>query len=133
MISLLILLPFLIPMQTYVHEAESMASVELGVPVTISSGHLSLLPSPRVIVNKITVGKAQELQLEELVVIPILSSLFSVTKVIDLYVSKPTVNQSAMALVSALAAKSSENSDVAAINIRHIETVLSGDASFNTW
>jgi uncharacterized protein involved in outer membrane biogenesis len=120
-ISLLILLPFLIPLQSYLHEAETKASVELGVPVTINSGHFSLLPSPRVIVNKITVGKAQEIKLEQLVVIPIISSLFSASKAIDLYVSKPTVNQSAIALVSALAAKSSASSDVAAINIRHIE------------
>jgi hypothetical protein len=120
-ISLLIILPFLIPMQTYLHEAETMASVELGVPVTINSGHLSLLPSPRVIVNKITAGKNQEIRLEQVVVKPILSSMFSATKSINVYVSKPIVNQSALALVSALAAKSSVSRDAVVINIRHIE------------
>jgi uncharacterized protein involved in outer membrane biogenesis len=120
-ISLLIILPFLIPVQTYLREAETRARVELGVPVTIASGHFSLLPSPRVIVNKITVGENEEIKLEQLAVIPKLSSIFSATKAIDLYVSQPTVNQSALALVSALAAKSAPSNDVAAINIRHIE------------
>lgn len=120
-ISLLILLPFLIPLQTYLREAENIARAELGVPVTIDSGYLSLLPSPRVIVNKIKVGQNGEVQLERLVVIPILSSIFSATKAVDLYISKPVVNQSALALAAALAAKNSLSNDVAAINIRHIE------------
>jgi len=121
LISLLILLPFLIPLQSYLSEAEAMASAKLGVPVTINSGHLSLLPSPRVIANQITLGKHQEIKLDQLALIPILSTMFSATKAMDLYISKPIVNQSALALVTAFAAKSSASTDVAKINIRHIE------------
>jgi len=120
LISLLILLPFLIPVQSYLGEAETMASAKLGVPVTINSGHLSLLPSPRVIASQITVGKHQEIKLDQLALIPILSTMFSATKAMDLNISKPIVNQSALALLSALAAKSA-TTDVAKINIRHIE------------
>jgi len=61
-ISLLITLPFLIPAQTYLHKVESMASEKLGVPVTITAGHLLLLPSLRVVASEITVGKNQEIK-----------------------------------------------------------------------
>ena len=46
-IGLLFLLPFLMPMQTYLREAEKLASEKLGQPVVITSVHLFLLPSPR--------------------------------------------------------------------------------------
>ena len=35
-IGLLLILPFLIPMQTYLHQAEKIASEKLGQPVTIA-------------------------------------------------------------------------------------------------
>lgn len=122
-ISLLIILPFLIPIQTYLREAESIAREKLGVPVTIASGHVSLLPSPRVIVNKITVGNNQEIQLDQLEVIPTLSSMFSAVKVIDLKLSQPIVNIAALQLVSAIAANRQPSDDAATINIGHLEMV----------
>lgn len=120
-ISLLIILPFLIPVQTYLHEAENIASEKLGVPVTIASGHWSFLPSPHVVLNDITVGKAQEVKVARVDVIPTLSSLFSATKVIDLKVNKPIVKQAALEFISALSSKKPEASTEAiAVNIRHI-------------
>lgn len=46
-IGLLLILPFLIPMQTYLREVEKLASEKLGQPVVIPSVHLFLVPSPR--------------------------------------------------------------------------------------
>ncbi len=121
-ISLLIILPFLIPTQSYLNEAERVASEKLGVPVTITSGHWSLLPSPRVVASDITVGKAQEVRVAEVMVIPTLSSLFSETKIIDLKVNKPIIKQAALELISALTSKKSETTNEAiAINIRHVK------------
>ena len=120
-ISLLIILPFLIPVQTYLHEAENIASEKLGVPVTIASGHWSFLPSPHVVVNDITVGKAQEVKVARVDVIPTLSSLFSATRVIDLKVRKPIVKQAALEFISALSSKKPEAStEATSVNIRHI-------------
>ena len=120
-ISLLIILPFLIPVQTYLHEAENIASEKLGVPVTIASGHWSFLPSPHVVVNDITVGKAQEVKVARVDVIPTVSSLFSATKVIDLKVRKPIIKQAALEFISALSSKKPElNTQAIAVNIRHI-------------
>jgi uncharacterized protein involved in outer membrane biogenesis len=119
-ISLLIILPFLIPTQTYLNQAQSIASEKLGVPVTIASGHWSFFPSPRVVVNDIAIGKLQEVKVAQVVVVPTLSSLFSSTKVIDLKVSKPIVKQAALEFISALSSKKSDASN-SAVNIRHIK------------
>lgn len=120
-ISILIILPFFISMRTYLNEAERVASEKLGVPVTIASGHLVILPSPRVIASDIAVGNLQELKVAQVSVIPTLSSLFSETKVIELKVSKPIIKQAALDLISALSSKKSETgSEPAAINIQHI-------------
>ncbi|NOU39789.1 MAG: AsmA family protein [Methylotenera sp.] len=120
-ISLLIFLPFFIPTQSYLNKVEGMASEKLGVPVTIASGHWLLLPSPRVVVNDITLGKFQEIKVAQIVVVPSLTTLFSATKVIDLNVSKPIIKQAAVALISTLSSKPSDNSDVATINIRNVK------------
>ena len=120
-IGLLLILPFLIPMQTYLHQVEKIASEKLGQPVTINSAHLYLLPSPRVVAGDIVVGKNQELQVKSMVVIPTIGTLFSATKIIDLNISKPIVTKAALDIVSTLTAKKSESSEAAAVNIRHIK------------
>ena len=120
-VSLLIILPFLIPMQTYLHQAEKIASEKLGQPVSISSVHLFFLPSPRVIADDIVVGKNQELKVESLMVTPTIGSLFSATKIIDLTISKPLLKKAALDFISALTVKKSESTEAAAVNIRHIK------------
>jgi len=120
-IGLLLILPFLIPMQTYLHQVEKIASEKLGQPVTINSAHLYLLPSPRVVAGDIVVGKNQELQVKSMVVIPTIGTLFSATKIIDLNIRKPIVTKAALDIVSTLTAKKSESSEAAAVNIRHIK------------
>jgi len=121
LIGLLLILPFFIPMQTYLHQAEKIASEKVGQPVSINSAHLFLLPSPRVVADDIVVGKNQELKVESLVVIPTISSIFSATKIIDLSISKPVLKKAALDFISALTAKKSESSGAAAVNIRHIK------------
>jgi uncharacterized protein involved in outer membrane biogenesis len=121
LIGLLLILPFLIPMQTYLHTAEKIASERVGQPVSINSAHLFLLPSPRVVADDIVIGKNQELKVESLVVIPTVGSLFSVTKIIDLSISKPVLKKAALDFISALTAKKSESSGTAAVTIRHIK------------
>ena len=120
-VGLLLILPFLIPMQTYLQKAEAIASEKLGVPVVIGSAHLYLLPSPRVALNDIDVGKQQELKVEKLVVIPTISSLFSANKTLDLTISKPVINKAALEIVSALSAKKSDESEPTSIRVRHIK------------
>jgi AsmA-like C-terminal region/AsmA family len=117
-IGLLIILPFLIPMQTYLHKAEQIASEKLGQPVTIGAAHVMLLPSPRVSASDIVVGSHDELKVANLVVIPTIGTLFSDTKILDLSISKPVVKKTALDFVAAL--KSSGDS-ASSVNIRHIK------------
>lgn len=120
-IALLLIVPFLIPMQTYLQQAEKIASEKLGQPVSINSAHLVLLPSPRVVASGIVVGKHDELKLGQLVVIPTIATLFSDVKTLDLNMSKPIIKQAALDFISALAAKKSDNSAPASVHIRHIK------------
>ena len=117
-IGLLLILPFLIPMQTYLHQAEKIASEKLGQPVTIGSAHVQLLPSPRVSASEIVVGAHEELKVASLVVTPTMASLFSDTKILDVNVSKPVIKKAALDFVAAI--KTSSNS-ASSVNIRHIK------------
>ncbi|MDO9150958.1 MAG: AsmA family protein [Methylotenera sp.] len=121
LISLLIILPFLISIRSYLNDAEALVSDELGVPVTISSGRLVLFPSPRVVINGLNVGKSSELKVEQVTVIPSLSTIFSETRVIDIDIIKPIVKKSAIDIVSAMLDKRSASIGQSnAINIQHI-------------
>lgn len=120
LISLLILLPFLIPVQTYLQEAEKLASEKLGVPVTIGSGHLAFLPSPRIVLNDISVGEHQEVQFGRVVAIPTISTLLSDIKIIDIKIAKPVIKQAALDIVAALSAKKSDGNEPSPVNIHHI-------------
>ena len=120
-ISVLIVIPFFIPMRAYLDKAERMASEQIGAPVTIGSGRLMLIPTPRVVAKDISVGKQQELKLEELSVIPALASLLSETKIIEIKITKPVIRKAALDLVAALSAKGTEASTAtAAVNVKHV-------------
>ncbi len=120
-ISILIVIPFFIPVRTYLDQAERMASEEVGAPVTIGSGRLLLVPTPRVVAKDITVGKQQELKLEELSVVPALGSLFADTKVIEIKVTRPVMKKAALDIVSALSAKDTAPSTApAAVSVKHV-------------
>ena len=117
-IGLLLILPFLIPMQTYLHQAEKIASEKLGQPITIGSAHIQLLPSPRVSAGDIVVGAHEEFKVASLVVVPTMASLFSDTKILDVSISKPVIKKAALDFVAALKTPSNSASNV---NIRHIK------------
>lgn len=121
LISILIVIPFFIPVRTYLDQAERMASEAVGAPVTIGSGRLLLVPTPRVVAKDITVGKQQELKLEELSVVPALGSLFADTKVIEIKVTRPVMKKAALDIISALSAKDSAPSTApAAVSVKRV-------------
>jgi len=117
----LIILPFLLPTQTYIQKAERVASDKLGVPVKIAEGHLRFLPSPRLVASGIVIGDDQDVLVDQLVIVPAFSTLFSTSKQVDLKVNKPIIKQSALAFVSALTTKKPEKAEAAAINVSHIK------------
>ncbi len=117
----LVILPFLVPTQSYLQKAERIASDKLGVPVTIANGHFSFLPSPRLVAGGIVVGKNQEVVIDELVVVPTLSSLFADIKKVNLKLTKPVIKKDVLTIISTLSANKSENAEAAAINVSHID------------
>ncbi len=121
LISVLIVIPFFIPMRTYLDKAEQVASEKVGAPVTIGSGRLQLIPTPRVVAKDILVGKQQELKLDELSVIPTLASLLSETKIIEIKITRPLIKKAALDLLAALSANDKEASTApAVVNIKHV-------------
>lgn len=120
-ISVLIVIPFFIPMRSYLDEAQRLASEKIGAPVTIASGNLFLLPTPRVIAHDIAIGKQQELTVAEVSIIPALNSLFSATRVIELKVGKPIIKKSALDILSVYTSKQSQaDNGPAAVNVKRV-------------
>lgn len=120
-IALLLIVPFLIPMQTYLREAEKLASEQLGQPVSIRSAHLFILPSPHVTANDIVLGKNQELTIGTLVITPTVASLFSDTKTIDLQFNKPVMKKAALDFIAALSSNKEDSKEPSSVHVRHIE------------
>jgi len=87
----LIIVPFLIPTQRYVDEARSLASSKLGAAVIIGGLNFGLLPTPRLVLKDIIVGKNDDLKVKRLVFIATLSSLFSSGKIIKLKIEQTVI------------------------------------------
>lgn len=102
LISILIVIPFFIPVRSYLDQAQRIASEKIGAPVTIASGRLLLIPTPRIVAGEISVGEQQELKLDEVSIVPSLGSLFSETKIIEIKITKPVIKKAALDIISAL-------------------------------
>lgn len=103
LLIVLLALPFFIPMDTYLRQAETMASDALGVPVKLSKARLYFLPTPRVSVSDITIGKASDvITAAKLVITPTLGTLFSEQRVIDVHLEQVVLTQSALAVYERL-------------------------------
>ncbi len=107
-ISVLIVIPFFIPLRAYLDQAEQVAGEKIGAPVSIGSGRLALLPTPRVGARDIAVGRQQEIKVAQIRVVPALNSLFSASKVIEIKISKPVIAKPALEIISAYSSKKTE-------------------------
>ncbi|HZV61419.1 MAG TPA: AsmA family protein [Methylophilaceae bacterium] len=122
LLGVLVIVPFLIPMSSYITQAEQLATAELGVPVKLKSMRLALLPTPRLNVSGILIGENEDLRVDDVAVVPALSSLFSETKVLSrVEVDKPIIKESALALLDAIAKGEDEPQKPAAVAVRKIE------------
>jgi len=120
-ISILIVIPFFIPVRSYLDQAQHIASEKIGAPVTIASGRLLLLPTPRIVAGEISVGEQQELKIGEVSIIPTLGSLFSETKIIEIKITKPVIKKEALDIISALPENHADaNAGPDAVNVKRI-------------
>ncbi len=120
-LAVLFFLPFLIPMSAYIGQAQEAATTSLGVPVNIGSLRLAFLPSPRLNIGNVVVGKDKEFSVEHVSVIPALTSLFSDVKVISrVQVEKPIVKKGALDILANLSKQPKDKPSIQVVTIRQI-------------
>ncbi len=83
LVGLVLAVPWLVPMSSYIPRIEQAASSALGLPVKVGALRLHLLPTPHATASGIEVG-ARDLRVGTVSAWPELGSLFSETKVIRL-------------------------------------------------
>lgn len=109
LLLLLTVVPFLIPTGAILKQIEQTASEKLGVPLTIQSLHLAALPTPRVNIRGIAIGKAADIQVSNVAAVLDMTTLFSSVRVISrLDIDQPVVKQSAIDILSPLLAQKGE-------------------------
>lgn len=120
-LAALFFLPFLIPMSTYIGQAERLATDKLGVPVSIGSLRVTLLPSPRLNVGDIVVGKNNELGVAHVSVVPVLTSLLSDAKVISsVRIKKPVIKKAALDIFANFSRQQSDKPSTTTVSVRQI-------------
>lgn len=103
LLSVLVVLPFLIPTGTYVKQIEQVASEKLGQPVSVGSLRLAMLPTPRANIGMLRIGRDNDVTVDNIALVPELGSLFSEVRVISsVMVTHPVVKKSALDFISAM-------------------------------
>lgn len=91
--------PFLVPVSRFIPELTLAVSQKLGQPVTIEDLRLHLLPTPRVIANHITVGKAEQVLIGELEIVPeLLPLLWGRRTIRVIRADKVAIDETALAI-----------------------------------
>lgn len=118
----LVVVPFLIPMSSYISQAEQAASAALGVPVKIGGLRVAVLPTPRLNVIDVVVGNDEDFTVGSVAVIPAIFSIFSDVKTISsVSVKKPVMKKSALDILADLTkADEEKKSEPMAVTIREI-------------
>jgi hypothetical protein len=120
-VTVLFFVPFLIPMSAYIKQAEELAATKLGVPVSIGSLRVAFLPSPRLNVGEVVVGKNNEFSVEHVSVVPVLTSLFSDAKVIsNVQIKKPVIKKAALDILANLSKQPKDASSTTTVSVRQI-------------
>lgn len=101
-VVMLLIVPFFIPVGSYLKQAEEAASQALGVPVKITGVSIALLPTPRVHGSGLVIGDNADLTIDDVVVVPTLLSLFFEQKVITIKFNKVTMKKAALAAFDVL-------------------------------
>ena len=82
LLAVLIALPFFISLNDYIPRIEKEVSAKLKEPVSIKGIKFAALPLPHITIDRITVGKTDDIKVETVTVTPDLFSLMGSTKVI---------------------------------------------------
>lgn len=119
--GLLFVLPFFIPMSSYLAQFEQQASAQLGVPVSIKSAHIVFLPTPRLRLDGLVAGDAQQVTIQSLTVIPALHTLFADTREIQLVLNQPALKNSAIPILTKFINRPSDSSAQPAVMVTAVD------------
>jgi hypothetical protein len=120
-VALLLVIPFVLPLGGFIPKIERVASEQLKAPVKIASLRLFFLPLPYLSIEGISVGKQPFLQVQNVHVIPKLTSLFSEQRVVrKISLDGVLMNQQLIAMASAWASRSASGGP-APVRVERIE------------
>jgi hypothetical protein len=89
-----------VPLNNYIGGAQQIMTQRLGVPVTITNLRYALLPAPSLILERVGIGKLQEIKIESIVVSAWPMMLFGDTLEFDnVEINTLTTDQEALSLV----------------------------------
>lgn len=121
LLVLSLVVPFFVPMGAYLPQVERTISDKVGVPVTMKSLHVAILPSPRATIKGIVMGRDTEIRVEEVSAVLDVRTLLDPVKVISrLEVKRPVLKKSALELIGHLAQAENKPNEVAPVAIRRI-------------
>lgn len=116
----LAVVPFLIPTGAILKQIDQVASEKLGAPLTIQSLHLALLPTPRVNINGIVIGKDAEIKVARISAVLDITTLFHSVRVVSrLDIDQPVLKKTAINLLTPLLTQKGEGG-VSPVAIRRI-------------
>lgn len=99
-----LMVPYVIPLGSYIPAIEQGAAAALGQPVHVEALRLHLLPRPHVTAYRISVGQPAAAAIDAIVVTPKLVSLLSDSGlVVDIHVVRPWIEQAGFAVVAHVA------------------------------
>jgi hypothetical protein len=99
LVAIAIAVPFLVPVAHFIPELTRIASEKLGQPVAIEDLRLHLLPTPRVIAHRISVGRKEQVMIGELEIEPDLMSFVSGPRTLRLIrADRVAVDEAALAI-----------------------------------
>jgi uncharacterized protein involved in outer membrane biogenesis len=102
-LGIAIAVPFVVPVSHFIPELTRLASKELGQPVAMEDLRLHLLPSPRIVGHRISVGRRGQVAIGELEIQPDLASLVSGTRAVRLIrANRVVLDSSALVLPRAM-------------------------------
>lgn len=112
-----IAVPFLVPLSHFIPELTRFASKELGQPVTMEDLRLHLLPRPRVVGHRISVGRRAQVLISELEIEPDLFALASGRRTLRLIrANRVVLDESVLALPGAMP----KRAPAEALNVRRL-------------
>jgi len=122
--TLVVAAPFVVPLKQFTPQLSELVSMRVGHPVALTDLQLSLWPTPGATAQGARLGKANDIVIEEILIVPELRTLFDDAPVIkELRARRVTVKRSGLAIVQGLQRRSSAAHSHSSSGL-HIERIV---------